>query len=606
MINRAKLQTLWKLGPVNVLAVARYRALLRLGVFKRTLPLKEPLSGPFLSDRTDSDSTVDVPFFSHHSFRIDFPPDWFVNRWNSARVDPAHAHWSGLSDFDPSLGDIKTVWELSRMDWAPRFCWSARRGNSELVSIVESWLRDWCEKNPGNAGVNWKCGQETALRALNLLVSAKVLGDRFDSPYSGFVDLLEQHGERINKTLSYAIAQDNNHGTSEAAGLFLIGSYLARHLDRAKKNKALRWQAAGRKWLENRARRLIMRDGSFSQHSIVYHRMMLDTLALTELMRREFAEPPFSQMLYERAGAATNWLAAMVDPVSGDAPNLGANDGTHLFRMDDTSYRDFRQSANLASSVFLNATIFPISELHPLMQLFDAETGSASDDNTAGCQLFPEGGYAVMRNKQSMALLRLPIFKFRPSHADALHVDIWEGGANLVVDSGTFSYNGEIKGNDSQRWFSGTARHNTVEFDSKDQMPAISRFLFSDWLEPSSLDFDPAKCRICCGYVTKGRGSHTRSLSLNEAGWCVTDTIDGSFKTAVIRWHLAPGDWSIEDSSLVSSLATITVDASQPCKLTLGESLVSRHYLEYEKVSVLEVTVTEPAIVTTAISPRRT
>ena len=40
------------------------------------------------------------------------------------------------------------------------------------------------------------------------------------------MELVYIHLKRIESTISYAIAQDNNHGTSEAAALFIGGSWL--------------------------------------------------------------------------------------------------------------------------------------------------------------------------------------------------------------------------------------------------------------------------------------------------------------------------------------------------------------------------------------------
>ncbi|MCK7461449.1 MAG: hypothetical protein MZU84_04970 [Sphingobacterium sp.] len=67
-------------------------------------------------------------------------------------------------------------------------------------------------------------------------------------------------------------AQDNNHGTSEAAGLFIGGSWLAT-VDRNRYNQAQGYAEKGRKWLEERVKKLVAADGSFSQHSVNYHRV---------------------------------------------------------------------------------------------------------------------------------------------------------------------------------------------------------------------------------------------------------------------------------------------------------------------------------------------
>ena len=54
---------------------------------------------------------------------------------------------------------------------------------------------------------------------------------------------------------------------------------------------------------------------------------------------------------------------------------------------------------------------------------------------------FTDGGFIVLRNKDTTAIFRYPRSKFRPSHSDALHLDLWTNGFNLLNDAGSFSYN---------------------------------------------------------------------------------------------------------------------------------------------------------------------
>ena len=37
-----------------------------------------------------------------------------------------------------------------------------------------------------------------------------------------------------------------------------------------------------------------------------------------------------------------------------------------------------------------------------------------------------------------------PIYKFRPSQADPMHLDLWIDGLNLLKDGGTLSYNKKV------------------------------------------------------------------------------------------------------------------------------------------------------------------
>jgi hypothetical protein len=64
----------------------------------------------------------------------------------------------------------------------------------------------------------------------------------------------------------------------------------------------------------------------------------------------------------------------------------------------------------------------------------------------------------------AFALLRYPRFRFRPSQADALQVDLWLGGINHPRDAGSYRYN---TGEEAIRSFGGTAGHNTIQFDDR-------------------------------------------------------------------------------------------------------------------------------------------
>ncbi|MEN1395660.1 heparinase, partial [Pseudomonas aeruginosa] len=92
------------------------------------------------------------------------------------------------------------------------------------------------------------------------LALAAILLQQVTAPPAALLDLLRIHLRRIVPTIRYAIAQDNNHGTSEAAALFIGGSWLRAHGE----PDAVTWMRLGRKWLENRAKHLIGEDGSFS------------------------------------------------------------------------------------------------------------------------------------------------------------------------------------------------------------------------------------------------------------------------------------------------------------------------------------------------------
>lgn len=472
-----------------------------------------------------------------------------------------------------------------------------REGNAASLARLETWLEDWTRANPPYYGPNWKCGQEASIRVMHLAMAAIIL-EQVDKPEKALLQLVGIHLQRIAPTILYAIAQDNNHGTSEAAALFIGGSWLAKHGYSAGED----WQRKGRKWLENRARRLIENDGSFSQYSVNYHRVALDTFSMVEVWRKSLGLSAFSGHWYAKAAGATEWLRAMLQP-GGDVPNLGANDGARLLPLAATDYRDFRPSVQLASALFCQLRAVPeFGEWDVPLRLLGVELPEVQAPAPASAQ-FNDGGYAILRKEQCFALLRYPRFRFRPGQSDALHLDVWLGGRNLLRDGGSYSYNTEEPW---QSYFPGVKSHNTVQFDGRDQMPRLSRFLFGEWLKTcryEPLADTPEGQAVLAGYRDYKGASHTRKVVLGTSQLRIDDEISGFDDIAVLRWRLEPGEWDLDGQTLLLNEVSIAVVASMPvirCELVSGWE--SRYYGEKTELPVLEIEVAEPGQLTTEIT----
>jgi len=469
----------------------------------------------------------------------------------------------------------------------------AAGGDTSALNRLNSWLADWSRMNPPYKGPNWKCGQEASIRVMHLVTAAWVLGqDR--APERGLIDLLVAHLQRIAATMSYAIGQQNNHGTSEAAALFIGGSFLTSFDPRAHA-----WARKGRRWLEERAVSLIEPDGSFSQYSVTYHRMMLDSYSLSEAWRRHRNLPVFSKRLQVRLGSATDWLWALTDADTGDAPNIGANDGAQLFQLTESSYRDFRPSVQLAAALFQGVDAFGSGPWASLLRWLEVSDGSVS--TAPQSTSFDDGGYHVLRIGKAMAVLRYPRFPFRPSQSDALHIDLWYNGVNLLRDAGTFSYNA-----DRYEWFSSPAAHNTIEFDGRDQMPRLGRFLFGDWLEAEAVEpvYHMGEVVTASAAYTDSYGArHHRAISLSANSLVCRDRISGTFREACLRWRLAPKAWQLAGNILHTENYSVLIEIDgAPATPTLGTTVESRHYQHQSEIPLASVKVDHHATLITKVT----
>lgn len=475
---------------------------------------------------------------------------------------PASVAAAGLDLF--GAGDIRPVWERNRWAELPLLAQAQRLAPAAgHAARAAALLGAWSAANPGFRGPNWACGQEAALRALHLALALALLGA---PPPAGARALLALHARRILAAPGYAAAQDNNHPISEAAGLLTIGLALG--------EPPLARRGAGR--LNCHLRRLVGEDGAFAQLSTGYLRLLLDVVAVASWLARRQAAPSLDAPALRRLAAATALLGRLVEPGTGATPRLGHQDGSAFADLALAGPEDARPSLARASRLFCGHA-----------------GGIAAEPGCAWLGLDPvDGGFhATLRWRAeglegwsaagARALLRVGPLRFRPGHADLLHLDLWDGPRNLLRDGGTGAYN---PGPGREWWLAalaGGAGHNIIQFDDEEPMPRLSRFLFARWPAAGPLPEG--------GWRQDWRGMrHERRVAVAGRAWRVEDRVAGPFRSLTLRWRLAPGPWQLTAEGAASPMARLTLAADAPLALTLEAGWES---LAYGTVSPLPVLV---------------
>lgn len=551
--------TYFRLGILNFSRVVLYRVLIYWKVHPVLYIKHKSLTGIFFNYPEEIVFKNSEDLFSLENLKAGynpfsgqfFPfdgqfPNWHKNYFNGKVSRFRNLEWWKIPDFDNDFGDIKNAWELSRYDWVVKLSALAASGKFEAVDLLNLRLSNWVEENQPYRGVNWKCGQEASIRLLHLIFSSMLLG-QLKNPSLQLLNLVEMHVKRIAPTLSYAIAQNNNHGTSEAAALFIGGHFLSTN----GKTEYRKFEKLGRYWLDNRADKLFSNDGCFSQYSINYHRLALDTFSFCEVYRRVNSLENFSERLIFKIKKATQWLEVLTDFQTGDAPNIGANDGALLFHFFNFKYRDFRHCVQWANFLFFNKIISGLTETQKdLFRLFDHNFSDLNVDSPiSDIQILGnQDGFYIFKNKSMLLVFRRPIFIFRPSHADALHLDLWINGENVLRDGGSFSYFTDL---DKYNYYKGTSSHNTIIFDGNSQMPSISKFLFGSWLKECDFRIfnTSEKVTISSGYKNSVGVLHKRTIHIYKSKVEVLDYIDGNYNNAILQWRVLNEDWNIFHSA---------------------------------------------------------
>lgn len=585
---------------------------MRVGWYIKTQPIERPVTGPFftgmfanpspkLTCSEDASLLLEgkVRFFSNQLFDVDNPPNWFIDP-ESGHAFPNDGHWSSLDDF--SNGDIKLVWETSRFQWLV----VASQGYASIkddsyVRLMNRWLNDWSKNNPINQGVNWKCGQEASFRVINLLVAVYIL-DEYKTPEASLVLLVKEHCWRISKTLHYAVAQDNNHGTSEAAALFIAGSWL--HSIGQSNTESNRWLKRGRVGLEERVNHLVMNDGTFSQYSTNYHRLFLDSMSLVEFFRIKFKQNKFSEKYKQKINLAIDWMWQLTDQYTGNIPNLGANDGAQLLQLSGSDYRDFRPSIQFSSVLFRGFCVYDDESCNGILKWLNINLKNFPFKKiNKESKLFKDGGFMSLIGVGCNGLFRYPEFKFRPSQADFLHLDIMSDGVTIIGDAGSYSYN---KGEKWLSYFSGIESHNTIQFDKSEPMPRLSRFLFGNWSKVKHYSFnsDNRSTTVSAKYIDYVGRSHERDVSVKGRVWTINDKVSGFSNFAILRWRLCKSEWMVKGNQVIGNVANINihVNSGEIVEMKLVKGFESIYYNEVLDIDVLEIKLNKPCSITTIIT----
>jgi hypothetical protein len=441
-------------------------------------------------------------------------------------------HWTRYETDQekPNDVDIKHAWEPAR------FSWVFTLGRAYLLTQDESYpqlfwrkFEEFQRANLPYLGPNWMSAQEVSLRMLAFVFALQAFGSSPNSTPERIQQIaraISDHAHRIPPTLIYARSQNNNHLVSEAVALYTAALVLPDHPE------ALKWRMLGWRWFNWAVQHQVNPTGTYIQHSTNYHRMLL-ALAIWMRTLAKTQDQALPAKTMERLAAATRWLQALVDPQTGQVPNLGANDGANIMPADGSDYLDYR----------------------PIMHAACITFGARESEHPQAADM------PRLENATSNAFLRVAHFTDRPSHADQLHLDLWWGSENILLDAGTFSYNAPPPWTNA---LSTTRVHNTLTLNFQDQMTWVSRFLWLNWAQAEVLDTITNETGQLVGITAQHDGyrrlgyTHRRSVTTFDDGrWVIDDRIlpvGRSRKqkpvTMCLHWLLPDLPWSVQDHTL--------------------------------------------------------
>jgi hypothetical protein len=466
-----------------------------------TTPMRRWTPLPYASAPIASPKRFDV--FALRDVELGSPPSW--NRDPKTGVEAPLAFGMLLDYRDPRLvGDIKYLWEPNRHHHLVTLAQAcALGGEARYRDVIRRHLQSWFASCPYRMGPNWSSALEAAIRLINWSAAWQLLGGASSPLFEDaagvrfkrqWLDSVYQHASFVRRNLSlYSSA--NNHLLGEAAGLYIAAITWPcwPHADA--------WAAEAKSILEREALLQNAPDGVNREQATHYQQFVLDLLLLPLLAGRANGQR-FSGVFESRIETMLEYLASIMD-AGGNVPLFGdADDGLVVGLSRSRAHCPFR------SLLATGAILFRRGDFKAKAQGLDDKTrwllgpgADAAFENLQTAQawlpvrrVFPEGGYYILGcDFETQDEIRLTADAgalgyqsiAAHGHADALAFTLSVGGREFLVDPGTYAYHTQGAW---RSYFRGTAAHNTVRVDGRDQSQPGGNFM---WLRKA-----PAGCNL--------------------------------------------------------------------------------------------------------------
>jgi hypothetical protein len=397
------------------------------------------------------------------------------------------------------VGDCKYLWEPNRhlhlVTLAQAYALTAQ---SRFTEALRDHLDSWFTACPFRMGPNWSSSLEAGLRLINGSIAWQLVGGAQSHLFEGpdgeafrtrWLMSVYQHCEFIAGHLSLH-SSANNHLIGEVAGLYVACTTWP-HWERSRS-----WRALAKAILSREALLQNAPDGVNREQAVSYQQWEIDLLLLPLLAARAQGED-FAPAYASRIEAMLEYVASITD-VGGNLPMFGDADDGYVVRLDPRE-RFCRFRSQLATG----AVLFGRGDFKAKARRLDDKTrwllGARADldfdaIDASRAQLpvrrqFPDGGYYILGAEletpdEIRVVADAGPLGYREiaahGHADALSFTLSVGGDEFLVDPGTYAYHTQPEW---RAYFRGTAAHNTIRIDGRDQSQPGGNFM---WLRKAN------------------------------------------------------------------------------------------------------------------------
>lgn len=521
--------------------------------------------------------------FSNIPLNYGAPIEWQKNPMTGICIDK-QKKWYTIPDFDESRGDIKVVWEISRFSHLYFFlrAYMITKEEKYYKGFVKQ-IGQWLQENSYSYGANFKCGQECALRIMNVL-----------TVYGGFLkyglitkdvkklvmQFVEVNYRKILSNFFYAHrCVKIDHLISELCGM-IIGAWCSQDSRRVKKYFAM---------LNEQILEQFNEKGMYVSYSFNYQRYVMQMIEYMIKLQPKL-EVDFSKEAKKRIINAVI-LYEKVMGNDGIVPNYGPNDGTLIFPVSACQFRDFRPIVYSIWGLLKEECFYDYGD-YCEEYLWFSNRKEPLEKRKELCfkENIDGAGFYLLENNEVKVFVNAHEYERRPGHMDQLHLELWIKGKNIFCDTGTYSYALELG-----EYLRGNEGHNVVSIEGKEQMKRMGHFL--NYAMPKISILKRTEDEIDCKAEFRTGYNHNRKVKLENNIITIKDrvTSKNSKKKYNILFHTA---YSVRKNGRKVDIydldnTVICTLESEGGEIVIEKSFASYYYLDKQEISLINISCSE-------------
>lgn len=341
------------------------------------------------------------------------------------------ARYFPLCDFVASdvRADVKIPWEFSRLQWLPWIAEAAsiagmkNEERDELGRLVLQTIKEWAAANPVGYGINWACGMEVAIRAVNIAVAASVFSESSrDDEISSTIQLLRAH-QRFLERFPEVSDVPGNHYLADLMGEVVLHAALDGEASKEIGDALDRFADVADRQFEP--------EGCHIERAPVYHRLAYEMVALPYALATRIGHRSAGSMARTLHRASS--FMAQVTSDTGRLPVFGDQDSGFVLWFGESAQTVDRRicSAPDATDTDLHSFLRGIAGDPAYFPRTIRQAGSRSGFGTLASRHIR----VTMKTGPQGLSGRAP-----HDHDDALSLAVSWQGHDLIIDPGCHSY----------------------------------------------------------------------------------------------------------------------------------------------------------------------